>query len=143
MGTQLPSPKRGQSPQFSAHVYCAQIAGWIKMPLGMEEGLDPSDIVLDRDSVPPLQKGAQPPIFSPYLLCPNGWVDQDTTWYGGRPRPRPHCAVLGPSSPPKKGAQPPILGPCLLWPNGRPSQLLQRRNSVTDRHVTKLYCCLH
>ena len=28
-----------------------------------------------------------PPIFSPYLLRPNGCMDQDVTWYGGRPRP--------------------------------------------------------
>ena len=33
-GTQLLSPKRGQSPQFSAHLYCGQTAGCIKMPLG-------------------------------------------------------------------------------------------------------------
>ena len=24
-------------------------------------------------------------------------MDQDDTWYGGRPRPRPHCARWGPS----------------------------------------------
>jgi len=34
-------------------------------------------------------------------------MDQGATWYGGGPRPRPHCARWGPSSPPKKGAQPP------------------------------------
>ena len=28
------------------------------------------------------------------VLCSNGWMDQDATWYGGRPRPRPHCAVV-------------------------------------------------
>jgi len=41
------------------------------------------------------------PLFSPCLLWPNGWVDQDTTWYGGMPRPRRHCVrwVVGPSSP--------------------------------------------
>jgi len=27
-------PKKGRSPQFSAHVYCGQTAAWIKMPLG-------------------------------------------------------------------------------------------------------------
>jgi len=32
-------------------------------------------------------KGAQPSIFGPRLLWPNGWMDQDATWYGGRPRP--------------------------------------------------------
>ena len=39
------------------------------------------------------------------VLWPNGWMDQDETWHGGRPRPRPHCVRWGPSSPPK-GAQP-------------------------------------
>ena len=29
------SPK-GHSPQFSAHVYCGQTAGWMKLPLGKE-----------------------------------------------------------------------------------------------------------
>jgi len=133
MGTQLPSPKRGQSP----------------------------------------------PIFGPCLLCPNGWMDQDATRYGGRPRPRRHCVRWGssspspkggtvppnfwpilwsndwwikmalgtkvglgpgrivlhgdpapccvtwrPSSPFQKGHSLPIFGPCLLWPNARPSHLL-------------------
>jgi len=49
-GDPAPSPKRGQSPQFSAHVCCSQTAAWIKMPLGMEVGLCPGDIVLDGDS---------------------------------------------------------------------------------------------
>jgi len=42
-----------------------------------------------------------PPIFGPCLLCPNFWMDQDTTWYGTRPRPRLHCVRWGFSSPPK------------------------------------------
>jgi len=46
-GPSSSSPKREQSPQFSAHVHCAQTAGWIKMPLGMEVGLGPGHIVLD------------------------------------------------------------------------------------------------
>ena len=34
------SPKGGGAPpQFSAHVYCGQTAGWINMALGMEVGL--------------------------------------------------------------------------------------------------------
>jgi len=58
------SPKRGQSPltQFSAHVYCCQTAGWIKMALGMEAGLGPGHIVLDGDPVlPPPKRGTAPP----------------------------------------------------------------------------------
>jgi len=38
-GDPAPLPKKGQSPQFSAHVYCGQTAAWIKMPLGTEVGL--------------------------------------------------------------------------------------------------------
>jgi len=55
------------------------------MPLGMEVGLSPGDFVLDEPSPLP-KKGAEPPIFGPYLLWPNGCMDQDATWYGGRPR---------------------------------------------------------
>jgi len=36
------------------------------------------------------------------VLWPNGWMDQDATWYGGRPWPRPHCVRWGPSPPPQK-----------------------------------------
>jgi len=65
-----PSPKRGQSPQFSTHVYCAQTAGCITMPLGAEVGLSPGDFVFDGDPVPLPQKGGgvPSPIFGPCLL---------------------------------------------------------------------------
>ena len=51
------------------------------MPLGIEIGLGPGHIVLDGDtaSPPPKKKGAQPQIFGPCLLWPNGWMDQDAT----------------------------------------------------------------
>ena len=64
------------------------------------------------------QKGAQPPIFGPYRLWPNGWMDQDATWYGGRPRPAQYCVTCGPSSNPPRGRAPPVFGPCVLWTNG-------------------------
>jgi len=38
------------------------------------------------------------------VLWPNGLMDQDATWYGGRPRLRRHCVRRGASSP-RKGAQ--------------------------------------
>jgi len=75
------------------------MAEWTKMPLGMEVGLGPGDFVLDGDPAPP-RKGAQPPIFG--TLWPNSWMDQDTTWSGGRPGPRRHCVRCGSSSPPPK-----------------------------------------
>jgi len=51
-------------------------------------------------------KGAQPPLFGPCLLWPNGCMHQDTAWYGGRPQPRRHCLRWGPSSPTLKGHSP-------------------------------------
>ena len=46
---------------------------------------------------------ARPPIFGPRLLWPNGCMDQDATWYGGRSRPTRHCVRCGPSYPQEKG----------------------------------------
>jgi len=78
------------------------MAGWIKMPLGMEVGLGSGDFVLDqappspkigvevglgpghivRDGTQLLspKRGQSPPIFRPSLLRPNGWMHQDATW---------------------------------------------------------------
>ena len=47
------------------------------------------------------------PILGPCLLWPNGWMDQDAAWYGGRPRTRPHCVRWGPSSALKRDTAPP------------------------------------
>jgi len=79
-----PLPKRRRSPQFSAHDYCGQTAGWIKLALGIEVGLGPGHIVLDGDSAPLQKNGTEPPILGPFLLWPNGWMHQNATWYGGR-----------------------------------------------------------
>jgi len=55
------SQKGAEPPQFSAHVYCGQTAGWIKMGLDMEVGLGPGHIVLDGNPAPLPKKGAEPP----------------------------------------------------------------------------------
>ena len=34
-----PPQKGGRAPKFSAHVYCGQTAGWMKLVLGTEVGL--------------------------------------------------------------------------------------------------------
>ena len=87
------------------------------MKLAMELGLGPGHIVFDGIQLP-FPKGHRPPIFGPCLLWLNGWLDQDATWYGGRPRPRRHCVRCWPSSHQKGTASAPIFGPCLLWLNG-------------------------
>ena len=101
MGTQLPSPKRGKAPSF----YCGHTAGCIKMLLDMEVGLSRRYFVFDGHPTrsPPKKGGGPPPIFGPCLLRPNGCMHQDSTLYGGRPRPRGHCIRWGLSSRPQKG----------------------------------------
>ena len=62
METQSPSQKGGGAPKFSAHVYCGETAGLIKMPLGTKVGLSPGDSVLDGHPPPTLPtKGVEPP----------------------------------------------------------------------------------
>ena len=68
-------------------VYCGQKVGWIKVKLGKEVGLGPSHIMLDGDPAPPPKRGTAPH-FGPCLSWPNGWMNQDATWYGGRPQHR-------------------------------------------------------
>jgi len=134
-GDPAPPPLKVHSLQFSAHVRCGQTAGWTKMPLGMEVGLVPGDFVSWGPSS--FIKGAQPPLFGPCLLWPNGWMDEDATLYGSRPRPRPHCVVLdGDPAPPVKRADqtpPHVFAPISIVATvtGRPSQLLL--SSCTNR----------
>jgi len=53
-------PEKGGAPKFSAHVYCGQTAGWIKMPLGTKVGLFPGDSVVDGDPGPLPIKAVEP-----------------------------------------------------------------------------------
>jgi len=50
------SPKGGGPPKFSVHVYCDQMAAWMKLVLGMVVGLSPGEFVLDGDPAPLSQK---------------------------------------------------------------------------------------
>jgi len=68
MGTHLPPPKKkgGTAPQFLAHVYCDQMAGWIKVPLGTKVGHSPGHIVLHADPAPHKGHSTQ---FSADVYC--------------------------------------------------------------------------
>jgi len=51
------------------------------------------------------------PVCDVGVWWPNCWMDQDATWYGGRPRPRRHCVRWDPA--PKKGhSSSPTFRPC-------------------------------
>jgi len=83
--------------------------------------------VLDEVAAPLREKGHSPS-FRPMSivdLWPNGWIDEDATWYGSRPRPRPHCVKRGPSSPTReRGTAAPLFSAHFYCGHGRPSQLL-------------------
>jgi len=56
------------------------MAGWTKMPIGMEAGLGPGNFVFDGDPATPRKRAhPPPPNFGGRLLWPDGWIDQDAT----------------------------------------------------------------
>jgi len=61
-----PLPKTGYGhsapTQFSAHICYRKIAGWIKMLLGRQVVLGPSDIMLDGEPAPILRQGGRAPL---------------------------------------------------------------------------------
>ena len=85
-GAPIFAPPQFSALQFSAHVCCGQMARWIKMPLGMDVGLGPSEFVLHgvrakmalsvEVSLGPgrivlatlPKKGAEPPNFRPIFI---------------------------------------------------------------------------
>jgi len=116
-------PKRWHSPQFSAHVdiVAKRLDGSRCQLVGGRPRPRRHRVRWGRSSQ---KKDALPAIFGRCLLWPNGWMDQDATWYGGRPRPGTLLDGAQTPPPPQKKGMPPIFGPYLLRPNGRPSQLL-------------------
>ena len=110
MGNQL--PQKGHNPQFSPHVCCGKMAGWIKMPLGTEVGFCQGDIVLDGEPAPPPpKKGTAHPLFGPCLL--------EVGLGAG------HVVLDGDPAPPRKGSQQhPTFRPTSVVAKRRPSQQL-------------------
>jgi len=61
--------------QFLSHVYCGQMAGWMKTSLGTEVDLGPGHIELDGAPAP--AKGAEQfPFFSAHVCCGHGRPSQ-------------------------------------------------------------------
>ena len=128
-GPSSPCPKGAQLPNFGPY-FGGQMAVWIKMPLGMKVGLGPGDFVLDGDPAPLPKKGVEPAIFGQCSLWPNGWVDQDGTWHGGRPQPMRLCVTWGPSSPPQKAGGAPL-------PNFLPMSVVAKRLHGSRCHLVR------
>jgi len=49
-------------------LYCGQMVGWIKMPLGTMLRLGPAHTVLDGHPVPPSKRGTASPNFRPMSI---------------------------------------------------------------------------
>jgi len=78
-------------------------------------------------------------VTSPYVLWPNGWMDKDATWYGDRPRPRPHCVRWGPTSPTERGTTtPPPLYSGNCWALLQYASVNHRRRSFSCRRGTRV-----
>jgi len=78
--------------------YCGETVGWIKMPLGMEVGLSPGQIVRPQPrphvrwgpgpSSPPFDRRTAAPALRFRSIVAKGLDrSRDVTWYGGRPWP--------------------------------------------------------
>ena len=92
--------------------------------------------------LPSSKREQSPPIFGICLLWPNGCTDQDATWYGGWPRPRPHCARWGPSSPPQKGGRAPNFRPMFLMAKQLDGSRCRLVRSLEGRSRPRPHCCM-
>ena len=121
-------PQKGTQPlpQFSAHVYYGQTAGFITIPLGTEVGLSPGDFVLDGDPAPLPKKGAEPPIsvhfyYGQTAACIRIPLGTEMGLSLG------HIVLDGDPAPsPLKGHSSPIFGQCPLWLDGLRYHLVWR-----------------
>ena len=118
-GNPISLPKKGAvpPPQFSAHFYCGQTAGCIKMPLGTEVGIGLLDTMFAVDPATTRKKGTPTPTqFLAHVYCGQmaGWMK---TPLGTEVDLSPgHIVLDGVPAPAKRAQQPPLFGPCLLWP---------------------------
>ena len=85
------------------------------------------------------------PVCDVDILWPNCWMYQDATWYGGRPRPKPHCVRWRSSYPPLKWAQytptfRPMsgLGHTVLHGDPAPPS---KKGAQPNRHFSAHVCC--
>jgi len=90
------------------------------MKLGMQVGLGPGHIVLDRDSAPLPKKGWSPR-FSAHVGCGQmaAWIKISLDMKESLGPSEWLCVRWGPAPRPQTGgrAPHPIFVPCLLWPN--------------------------
>ena len=82
-------------------VYCGQTVEWIKMPLGMEVGLDPGHTHCVRRPSSP-RKRLNPQLSAHVSVAKRLDGSRFHLLYGGRPRERRHCVRWRPAPPHQK-----------------------------------------
>jgi len=95
-------------------VCCGQMAGLIKMALGMDVGLGPGHIVLDVNPAPLPKKGAELPQFSAHICSGQtaGWIKMPLGTEEGL---GPGDILLdGDPAPPKNGGTAPNFWPMFI-----------------------------
>jgi len=78
----LPVPQKRAEPHHNfrpMHIVARRLDE-SRCHLGMEVGLGPCHIVLDREPAPPLPKGGGAPNFLAHIQMAGAWMDQDATW---------------------------------------------------------------
>jgi len=123
-GPSFPSPEGAQSPHFSAMSVVAKRPGGLRWHLVWTKASVQATLCSMGTQL--LQNRGHThhhPVFGPCLLWPNGWMDEDATWYESRPRPRPHCIRRGLCSPRKRYSNP-LFSAHVYCGHSRPSQLL-------------------
>jgi len=132
-GDPAPPHAKGHSPHFFAHICCGQMAGCIKLPVGMEVGLGPGGFVFDGDPARPCKKG-QSPQFLAHVYCGQtaGWI---TMAHGMKVGFGPGHIVLDgdPAPPHQKGAKDPNFWPISIvakWLDASGYHLVQRQASA-------------
>ena len=122
-----PSTK-GHNPQFSAHICCGQIAGWIKVPLGMEVGLGPGDFVLMGIQLPSPKRGQSPYFRLMSIVAKRLDVSRCHLVCRYRSQPGGLCVRWGPSSPSTKTGQSPL-------PDFRPMSIVAKLPDASRWHL--------
>jgi len=111
-GDPSPLSKRAQPPNFQPMSVVAKRMDESRCHLaGRYASAQATFYLMETQLPPPKRDTAAPPLFGPCLLWPNSWLDQNATWYGGRPQAIKPGHIVGPSC--TQGAQQPGFGPCL------------------------------
>jgi len=95
-----PLPIKGRSPHFLTMSIVAKRLHGSRCHLVWRKASAQTTLCSMGTQLPPEKRAHPPhPIFGPCLVWPNGWMDQATTWYEGKRRPRRRCGRWGRSSP--------------------------------------------